>query len=336
MKELAQIFINTEKQMDRIKLGHGGGGEMTSNLIKNILFKHLKNDFLLEQTDGANLGFPAGELVVTCDGFVASPLFFKGGDIGKLAVCGTINDLAVMGATPKYLTLGLIIEEGLLISDLEKIIKSIAREVKKGNVLIVAGDTKVVEKGKGDGLYINMSGVGLKEGSGKFPKKINEGDVLVINGSIGDHSMAMITSRGEYNLNSSIKSDCQNLYPLINTLFEKCKDVKFLRDVTRGGLSAVLSEVNNSYGLGLEVWEKNIKIKKQVKTFCNMLGLDPLIMANEGKVLAILPENQIKFLPVDFFVIGKVTSGNKVVLKKINGSKRLIDCPSGELLPRIC
>jgi len=322
--------------MDRIKLGHGGGGVMTRELIKNIIYKHLKNNYLARQTDGVNLGIIGADLVVTCDGFVANPIFFKGGNIGKLAVCGTINDLAVMGAKPKYLTLSLIIEEGFLISEFEKIIKSIAVEIKKSNVLIVAGDTKVVEKGKADGIFISMSGVGIKDSLNNFPQKPVEGDLLVINGNIGDHSVAMLSSRGDFNLKTRIKSDCKNLYPLISELFDNCNNVKFLRDITRGGLAAVLTEIRDMYKLGLEVWEKEIKIKKEVKVFCNILGLDPLILANEGKILAIVSENNKAFLPKDFFVIGKVTKGDKVVLKKSTGSQRLIECPSGELLPRIC
>jgi hydrogenase expression/formation protein HypE len=321
--------------MNRILLGHGSGGKLTANLIKDIFYKHLGNDFLARETDGANLGTLDGEVVTTTDGFVVSPLFFPGGDIGKLAVCGTLNDLAVMGAKPKYLTLSFIIEEGFLVKDLEKIVVSIAKEAKEAGVMVVAGDTKVVEKGNVDGLYISTTGIGVRKQEGEFPKKIEKGDLIAINGSIGDHAVALIAARGDFDFKTDIKSDCQNLSRLCQNLAQKCPSLKFMRDITRGGLATILNEVSSHYGVGIEIEEAKVPIKKEVSSVCNLLGFDPFYLANEGKLVAIVsPEDK---LPDKMIVIGKITGEHgKVVLRNEIGGRRIIDTPDGEILPRIC
>jgi len=358
--------------MDRILLGHGSGGKLTADLIKNIFYKHLGNDFLAAETDGANLGKLDGEVVTTTDGFVVKPLFFPGGDIGKLAVCGTLNDLAVMRAKPKYLTLSFIIEEGFLVKDLEKIVKSAAKEANKAGVLVVAGDTKVVEKGNADGLYISATGIGVKNFKGDFPKEVKKGDLIAINGSIGDHAVALIAARRDFDFKTDVKSDCQNLSPLCESLAKNCPSLKFMRDITRGGLATILNEVSSHYGVGIEIEEQKVPIKKEVASVCNLLGFDPLYLANEGKLFAIIsPEDRenLENLNADCFssppssrsrtisneliiraerrgdekynteliVIGRVTGEHeKVVLKNQLGGKRIIDIPDGEILPRIC
>jgi len=322
--------------MDKITLAHGGGGKRTRELISNLFLKYL-NPYLKILTDGVNLG-DLKRTVVTTDGFVVDPLFFPGGNIGKLAICGICNDLAVMGAKPKFITMNFIIEEGFLTLDLEKIIKSIASEAKSAGIDIVAGDTKVVPKGHGGGIYISGTGVGEMVYKNDLPGKIKEGDLVFVNGSIGDHSAALLVARNDFKLSSKLKSDCQNIYPEIKNLLDKSKEVKFLRDITRGGLAAILNELAEYASCGIEIAENSIPFKKEVLSLCAMLGYDFLTLACEGRFLAVIDANDEKIaLSMGLTKIGAITDNHKkVVLKTKIGGERVIDLPDGELLPRIC
>lgn len=337
---------------DNIQLSHGSGGKLMQKLIKDIFLRYFdqenKNNNLL--TDAAILDLNNKKIAFTTDSYVIDPIFFPGGNIGKLAVCGTINDLAVSGAKPLYISVSFIIEEGLPLEDLKKIVCTMAEEAKKANVKIVTGDTKVVPKGKCDKLFINTTGIGsICEGyenvaSGKL---IEEGDKVIINGYIGDHAIAILSARENLKFEMPIESDCKALNRVIQKLIEERIEIKFMRDITRGGLATVLSEIveNKIYGIYIE--EDKIPIRDIVKGACEIFGYDPLYLANEGKfILIVANEHAEKALDilrnneesVYSEIIGEVTGefASKVILKTITGSKRLIEALSGEILPRIC
>jgi hydrogenase expression/formation protein HypE len=331
---------------DRILLSHGSGGKAMSSLIKEMLVDKFDNPALKELNDSAILKLPREEkLCFTTDSYVVQPLFFPGGDIGSLAVNGTINDLAVMGAEPLYLSCSLIIEEGLDRNILDKITTSMKKTSKKANVRIVTGDTKVVEKGGADKIFINTAGIGvLQEKNILSRKKIQIGDKVIINGEIGAHGLAIMSKRENFKTN--IKSDCASLWNLIESMLS-VGGVKFMRDPTRGGVAAVLCEITENSTFGIKLYETNLPINDNVSSFSEILGLDPLYIANEGKVIAIVEKNKASSVLTKMkkhalgrksSIIGEITNKNKgrVVLETIIGGKRIVDRLTGDQLPRIC
>ena len=334
---------------DKILLGHGSGGRLMHDLITDIFIKHFGNKILSEETDSAILPVGSSHMAFTTDSFVIDPLFFPGGNIGKLAVCGTVNDLAVSGAIPLYLSVSFIIEEGLLISDLEKIVESLAAEAKNAGVLIVTGDTKVVNRGKCDKLFINTTGLGSVREDDRFisqARDIRPGDVIIVNGTIGDHGMAILNARESFNVKTTVESDCASLNHLIRSVIEKSA-VKFMRDPTRGGVATVLNELAGKIGMGIEIDETAVPVNRGVQAMCEILGFDPLHVANEGKVVIVAAEEKgqeiLEILRRDPLgarsaIIGQITGDHagKVVLKNETGGRRIIDSLSGDQLPRIC
>ena len=335
---------------ETVVIGHGSGGSMTHDLIRNIFQSRIENPFLAEGNDAARLHLPesAGQMAVSTDSHVVSPLFFPGGDIGRLAVAGTVNDVAMLGAYPTYLTAGFIIEEGFEMEALERIINSIASTCREAGVQIVAGDTKVVEKGKADGLYINTAGFGwIPEGrliGGQYAKP---GDAVLISGPLGDHTIAVLQARGELGFESGIQSDVAPLNHMISDLLEAIPDVHVLRDPTRGGLGTTLKEIACQSGISIHLQEETIPLKPDVRIACEMLGFDPLYLANEGKVIVILPEEHVEEAlrtlnqsPYGKMAtrIGSVSKENpgQVLLHTAFGTNRIINMLSGEILPRIC
>lgn len=334
--------------MSIITLSHGSGGKITQNLIEDLFYKYFHNDILLQRNDSSILPNLNGKIAVTTDSFVINPIFFNGGDIGKLSVCGTVNDLAMSGAKPLYITVGFIIEEGFEIKDLEKIVKSIAHTAKEANVKIVAGDTKVVEKGSADKIYINTTGIGVIEKniylSGENPKP---GDKIIISGTLGDHGICIMSKRKNLEFDVSVESDCGLLNGLIEKVLDTSNHVKVLRDPTRGGLATTLNEIAEQSQNSILLYEETIPVKDEVRSMCEILGFDPLYIANEGKVVVIVgQEDAEKVLEVmkkhpmgkDAGIIGEVVEYNKkaVFLKTDIGGTRLLSMPAGQLLPRIC
>jgi len=335
---------------DKVLLGHGSGGKLSHELISTLFIKYFDNEILRAQTDSALVPVSGNYITYTTDSFVVDPVFFPGGDIGKLAVCGTVNDLAVSGANPRYLSAAFIIEEGFPFEDLERIVISMAAEARKANVQIVTGDTKVVNRGHCDKIFINTSGVGLLNDEYQHissGRNIKSGDKIIINGYLGDHGMAVLGARNELNIQADITSDCASLNHLIAKVLEVCPNVRFMRDATRGGLATVLAELakNQAYGIMLE--EENIPVRESVRGFCELLGFDPLYVANEGKVVFIVPgedaENILQVLRSDRLgteseIIGEIVPENsgRCWLSTSVGGRRIIDMIAGEQLPRIC
>lgn len=340
----------TEGKKRLISLSHGDGGMKTNELINNTLLKYLGNDILNSLEDSARLKNTGnGKIAFTTDSFVVDPIFFPGGDIGKLSVCGTINDLSTTGCKPIALSLSLIIEEGLDIRDLEKILASIKDVLSETGVNIVTGDTKVVEKGNVDRLFINTAGVGLiKPEIDISPGNIKEGDSIIINGSIAEHGIAILSMRDGFDFKTPLISDCAPLDSLVGDMIKASnKGIHALRDATRGGLATVLIEMSGSCGLSFDIFEDDIPLKDEAKGICDFLGLDPLYIANEGKMVAFVENSDTdKVLKVmrknkygrDSRVIGKVLDSKKglVVLNTGLGTKRILDLHYSEQLPRIC
>jgi hydrogenase expression/formation protein HypE len=334
----------------KILLSHGNGGRMMHDLIKDLFVKHFGNAILNEQTDAAIFPADSKKLAFTTDSFVIDPLFFPGGNIGKLAVCGTVNDLAVSGAEPRYLSVSFIIEEGFPFTDMEVIVQSLAEEAQKANVLIVTGDTKVVNKGKCDKLFINTAGIGMVSKKNELISKalnINPGDVILINGTIGDHGMAVMNARESFNFKMQILSDCSSLNHLIHEVLEQTSTVKFMRDPTRGGVATVLNELAEKINMGIEIDESVMPVNKGVSAMCELLGFDPLHIANEGKVLVVADERESGHileimrknpLGKNSAIIGRIVSDypGKVALKTVAGGLRIVDLLVGDPLPRIC
>ena len=333
---------------DRVTLSHGAGGKKTSSLINEIFKRYFENE-LFTDDDGAIL--PAGgskKLVMSTDGFIVSPSFFPGGDIGKLSVCGTVNDISCMGAKPLYLTVSFIIEEGFLISDLERIVSSMADTARYCNVRIVAGDTKVTEKGKADGIFITTTGFGVIEGdlnpSGRLAKP---GDSIIVTGDVGRHGAAILVSRGDYSISSKIESDCAPLRHSIAALLSAVPDTHVIRDCTRGGTGTVLFEIGKQSNVGICIEREALPVSKEVNGICSLLGFDPLYLACEGRVVVIVKkEDEEKALfalrgikeSQGACVIGTVTKENpgKVVVRTKLGTEVFLPEPGNELLPRIC
>ena len=330
---------------DIITLDYGSGGKKTSRLIERYIVPALDNPALAALGDGAIL--PGGEkLVFSTDSFVVSPRFFPGGDIGKLSVCGTVNDIAMCGGEPRYLSCSFLIEEGLPLGELEKIIASMAAAAKKAGVQIVTGDTKVVEKGRGDGIYINTAGVGLLKYPGLSPKAIREGDAVLVSGTVGDHGAAVMLARHDL-ARGEIVSDCAALNTLAAALLEAVPETRVLRDPTRGGVATTLNEFIEGAQLGIELDEKAVPVRPAVQAACELLGLDPLYCANEGKMLAVVPEERaeealraLRSLPEgeNAARIGSVTAAfpGRLVLRTPLGGRRVLQKLTGAQLPRIC
>jgi hydrogenase expression/formation protein HypE len=332
-----------------VLLAHGGGGRLTHQLIEKLFAATFANPALAELHDGAVLAVPAGRIAVSTDSFVVSPLFFPGGDIGSLAVHGTVNDLAMAGARPLYLSAAFIIEEGLPMETLWRIVRSLAAAAAAAGVAVVTGDTKVVDRGKGDGVFINTTGIGLvPEGVSILPSAARPGDAVLVNGRIAEHGVAIMSVREGLEFETTLVSDSAALHELVATLLAAAGPaVHVLRDPTRGGVSSALNEIAQSSRVGVRLEETAIPIGEEVRGACEILGLDPLYVANEGKVLAIVaPEAAERALAAlrahplgrDAAVIGQVVDDHpgKVFLKSRIGGTRVVDMLSGEQLPRIC
>ncbi len=328
-----------------INLNYGSGGLLTQKLIKGLILKYFPDPILKKLEDAAELRIDNKNIAFTTDSYVVNPIFFPGGDIGKLSVCGTINDLAMKGAIPEYISFSLIIEEGFSFDDFEKILTSTSKIAKKAGVRVVCGDTKVVEKGKADKIFITTSGIGqIKLRLGK--DKIKPGDKIIINGTIGDHGIAVLNQRLNLNLKADFKSDCAPLNLVTNKMYNKSFEVHFMRDPTRGGIVSALNEAIDGTSLGIIINESELPIKPEVKGACEILGLDPLYIANEGKFIAIVEKNDAKsllsFIKKDFLgksaeIIGEVTKEiSGVWLKTSIGGMRPLLQLEAEGLPRIC
>jgi hydrogenase expression/formation protein HypE len=324
-----------------ITMAHGSGGKASAELMANLFGKYFRNGVLDKMEDAAVLEIN-GKIAFTTDSFVVSPLFFKGGDIGKLSVFGTANDLLAMGAQPKYISCAFILEEGLELSLLEKIVASMAWAARVAGLEIVAGDTKVVE-GKG-GLFINTSGIGLiPDGRNVGAANIENGDAVLLSGNLGDHQACITSARMD--IKNEIMSDCACLSDVVNTLFDNNIQVKAMRDVTRGGLATVLNELTEASGLCIELTESSIPVSGTVRSFCDILGLDPLYMGNEGKMAVVVrgaDAEKALFLMKstkngkNAAIIGKAVKGRGLVMKTLIGGTRSLDSLQGEGLPRIC
>lgn len=333
---------------EQVMMAHGGGGKMTQQLIEQLFYPTFRNTYLEQEHDGAVIPMQGNRIAVTTDSFVVNPIFFPGGNIGDLAINGTVNDLACCGAIPMYLTAGFILEEGLPIADLKQIVNTMAMAAQRAGVLIITGDTKVVEKGKGDQIYINTSGIGIVPDSIHIsPQNAQPGDVVIVSGLIGQHGITILSTRDSLGFETQIESDTAPLNSLISNLLATIPDVHVLRDPTRGGVSATLNEIAQKAHVTIEINESSLPISKQVASACDLLGLDPLYVANEGIVLIFLPESQAeKALQTlhnnsrgqDATIIGRVTEKGKGVvnMKTLYGGHRIVDVMSGEQLPRIC
>ena len=348
MKELVIHGINIELMNDFISLNHGSGGKLSRDLIEKVFMRSFGMAEPL--TDSAVLGNSGYKLAFTTDSYVVDPIFFPGGNIGKLAVCGTVNDLAVSGADPKYLAASFIIEEGFPVNDLKIIAESMAKEAINAGIKIVTGDTKVVEKGKCDKLFITTSGIGILNPDMEHistGKRIKPGDKLIINGPLGNHAIAVLGARNKLGFTTPVNSDCSSLNHMIYNVLQSCKEIRFMRDLTRGGLATVLNELASMIGFGITIDEDSIPLDDPVKGLCEMLGFDPLYLANEGKVLIVAGAGEetrvLEILRSDPFgkdseIICEIIAAkrNYVVLNTSIGGKRILDMLSGQQLPRIC
>jgi hydrogenase expression/formation protein HypE len=348
MKGLVTHGINTDIMNEYISLNHGSGGRQSRELIEKVFMTRF--GIAEPLTDSAIIKNSALTLAYTTDSYVVDPLFFPGGNIGKLAVCGTVNDLAVSGAEPGYIAASYIIEEGFPVKDLIVIVESMAEEAIKAGVKIVTGDTKVVDKGKCDKLFITTSGIGILDPDLEHistGKRIKAGDKLIINGPIGNHAIAVLGARNKLSFSTPVTSDCSSLNHLINNVLQNCKEIRFMRDLTRGGLATVLNELSAMIGSGIAVDEDSVPIDDPVKGLCEMLGFDPLYLANEGKVLIVAGAGEetrvLDILRSDPLgknaeIIGEIIPDKRsfVVLNTSIGGKRILDMLSGQQLPRIC
>jgi hydrogenase expression/formation protein HypE len=327
-----------------ITIAHGNGGAENHELISKIFYKYFKNEILERSEDAAVLELE-GKTAMTTDSFTVSPLFFPGGDIGKLAVCGTCNDLAMMGAKPKYLTCSVIIEEGFSTRELEKIVRSMKKELEINGALIVSGDTKVVPKGSVDGLFINTTGVGEIEKEGVSASGLSQEDVILVSRDIGAHGAAIFMAREGMDMESCLESDCKSLYPIVSEILQSGVQVVAMRDATRGGIAALLNEWAVSSDVCIELEEGTIPVSEEVMGVCELLGFEATNLANEGTFcIATKANHAVSLLELlkrhnqNAAIIGKVTDqySKRVVLNSSWGTKRFLDQPSGELLPRIC
>jgi hydrogenase expression/formation protein HypE len=338
-----------KEENEKILLAHGGGGQLSEELLRKHIFPKIQNKTLSKLGDSAEINVSSNSLCFTTDSYVVKPLFFNGGDIGKLAVCGTINDLSVAGSKPIALSLALIIEDGFEISLLEKILESIGQICRENNVDIVTGDTKTVERGAADKIFINTAGIGTKIANADLGiDKIAAGDKIIINGTIGDHGMTIISQREGIKFESQLKSDCAALSELTCKLLENTTGIKFMRDPTRGGLAATLNEITKGSGLSIKIKENDIPVNKTVQAAADMLGFDVLAIANEGKFVTVVsPDSADEVLSIcrkhplgkDSMMIGEVITSSNTPVVEIEtriGGKRIVQMPYGRELPRIC
>ncbi len=334
--------------MKKITLAHGGGGKLTKELVNKIIIKHLGNPALNKLDDSAIIAGEKGNLAFTTDSYVVDPIFFPGGDIGKLAVSGTINDLAMCGAKPFFISLSLIIEEGFSLVHLEKIIRSVKKAAKENSVKVVCGDIKVVDRGHADKIFINTTGIGKVIAKDDISSsKVKAGDKIIVSGSIGDHGVAVLTARKNLKLYTKLKSDCAPLAKIVQKMLRASNKIHAMRDPTRGGLATVLNEIAEASKIGIKIEESLIPITKETKAACEILGFDPLYLACEGRLIAFVhaqdADKVLKKMKADPIgknsqIIGKVTKEHpgKVIMETVSGGKRIVDTFSGEQLPRIC
>ena len=332
----------------RVDMTHGGGGRAMTQLIAELFLRELDNEWLRAQNDGACVAVPAGRMVIATDSHVVSPLFFPGGDIGCLSVHGTINDVAMSGANPLYLAATFVLEEGFALADLKRIVVSMATASRAAGVPVVTGDTKVVEKGKGDGVFITTTGVGMvPDGVDIAGDRARPGDAIIVSGSLGDHGVAIMSLRENLSFETTIESDTAALHGLVAAMVAAVPSIHCLRDPTRGGLATTLNEIATQSCCGMVIRERDLPIKAQVSAACEFLGLDPLYVANEGKLVAIVPQVHVQRLlavmhahPLgrDAALIGKVRDDplHFVELDTSFGGRRNVDWLTGEQLPRIC
>ncbi|GIV69385.1 hydrogenase expression/formation protein HypE [Caldilinea sp.] len=331
-----------------IVMGHGGGGKLSAELVEHLFAPAFRNAALDALGDAAVLTLEGGRLAYSTDSFVVRPLFFPGGNIGKLAVNGTVNDLAMMGAKPQYLTAGFILEEGLLVSQLGVIVEEMAAAARAAGVQIVAGDTKVVDKGHGDGVYINTSGVGvIPEGVDIRPQRAQPGDVVIVSGEIGLHGVAILSVREGLEFGAPVESDCAPLNGLVEAMLAASRAIHVLRDPTRGGLAATLNEIARAARVGVVYEERRLPVPPAVAAACEMLGMDPVYIANEGKLVAVVAPEEAEVvleamrrhpLGAKAAIIGRITAEHPgvVVARTGIGGSRVVDMQVGEQLPRIC
>jgi hydrogenase expression/formation protein HypE len=337
----------------QIVMGHGGGGRLTADLIENLFVPAFGGDVLARMEDQATLrlgrdnGVPGPRLAFTTDSFVVKPLFFPGGDIGKLAVYGTVNDLAVGGAEPLYLSVAFILEEGFALLDLSRIVRSMGAACDEAGVTLVTGDTKVVDRGKGDEVFINTSGIGLvPDGIDLSIRSARPGDCVLVSGTIGDHGVAIMSVREGIAFETELESDCAPLIGLTRSMLSACPSIRAMRDPTRGGLSSALNELAAASKVGVRIDEPSVPVRPEVRSACEMLGLDPLYVANEGKLIAVVPAADAPRLfaamrshPLgrDAAVIGEVVANHPgLVTLRSSIGERILTMPAGEQLPRIC
>jgi len=338
---------------DQVVMGHGSGGKMTMELIRDIFMPRFKCDPLAAGNDFAAVGLPnlatlKGQLSISTDAHSVAPLIFPGGDIGKLAVCGTVNDVCMSGALPLYLTASFILEEGLSMTVLENIVQSMRAAAEEAGVQIIAGDTKVVERGKADGVFITTTGIGwIPDGRRIGGAEAQPGDKVMVSGYLGDHGIAVLAARGELGFETAVQSDVAPLNHMIHTLLTAAPHTHVMRDPTRGGLATTLNEIAHQSQVGIVLQETSIPIRPAVQAACEMLGFDPLYVANEGKLIAIVPPDEAKDALESMqrskygekaAIIGEVTSTpiKRVLLHTTMGSNRILDVMAGEMLPRIC
>ncbi len=335
---------------DAILIGHGSGGVLTHDLIRKVFLGHFNNSMLETLSDSAIAEFGEGHLAFTTDSYVVDPIFFQGGDIGRLAICGTVNDLAVSGATPLFLSAAFILEEGFPMNDLRRIVQSMATDAKKAGIQIITGDTKVVKKGQCDKIFITTSGVGKVEPEYiplSLGTSIKAGDRILVNGFLGDHEIAVLAARENLDFEVPVYSDVAPLNGIISRLKAHNIDIHFMRDITRGGLATVLSEVAVMCKLGIHIEEEKLPIREHILGICEIYGFNPLFLANEGKVMLVISEESadkaLEIMKQHEFgiharIIGSVTETNPsmVLMKSLIGSTRIIDKLTGEQLPRIC
>lgn len=331
-----------------IVLGHGGGGKLTSDLVDHLFVPAFRNETLESLSDAAIIEAPRGRLAFTTDSFVVSPLFFPGGSIGELAVHGTVNDLAMVGASPSFLSAGFILEEGFPIRELAAVVERMARAAEHAGIRIVTGDTKVVERGHGHGCYINTAGVGVvPDGVTLGPSRARPGDAVLLSGSLGDHGVAIMSVREGLTFETVIETDSAALHGLVATMLETSSGIRVLRDPTRGGLAASLNEIAAASNVGIVIDEADVFVRSEVQSACELLGLDPLHVANEGKLVAIVDADEADAvvtrmrehpLGKDAARIGRVTADNPGLLaaKTSIGGTRVVPTQIGEQLPRIC
>lgn len=329
-------------------LAHGSGGKLSHDLISKVFLPSFTNPILEKLDDTAVFDLQGGRLAFTTDSYVVSPLFFNGGDIGRLALCGTVNDLAMSGAVPRFLSVAFIIEEGFLVEDLMRVLDSMRSAADEAGVAVVTGDTKVVEKGGADGLFINTAGVGeVPAGANISGSNARVGDKIILSGTIGDHGIAIISQREGLSFETDIKSDCAPLNGLVGEMLKVSTEIRAMRDPTRGGLASTLNEIASQSQVAIHVWEEKIPIREDVFGACEMLGFDPLHVANEGKLVAVVAAEKAEEIlsamrkhryGKDAAVIGEVVESHpgRVLMKTAVGATRIVDMLVGEQLPRIC